>query len=52
MLKKIAIVSVFVLIVASLGSCRSKKNSCGYSKVEVKENMQQVQQDVVVACVD
>ena len=51
MLKKIAVVSVFVLIVASLGSCRSKKSSCGYSKVEVKENIQQVQQDVV-ACVD
>ena len=52
MLKRIAIVSVFVLIVASLGSCRSKKSSCGYSKVNVQEKTQEAPQDMVTASVD
>jgi len=52
MLKKIAFVFLFVFVIASLGSCRSKKQSCGYSKVNVQEKTQDLQQDVDYACID
>jgi hypothetical protein len=52
MLKKIAIVFVFIFVAVSLGSCRSKKKSCNYGKINVQEKTQEVQQYVVVACVD
>lgn len=51
-MKKVIIVIVFIFAVTSLSSCRSKKKSCGYSKVEVKQNVQQIEQDLVVACID
>lgn len=46
-MKKLVIALVFVFTVASLGSCRSKKNSCDYSV-----NNQDAQQEVVVACIE
>jgi hypothetical protein len=52
MLKKIAVVFVFIFVVASLGSCRSKKQSCGYSKINVQEKTQEVTQNIDVACID
>ncbi len=51
-MRKVVIVIVFIFAVASLSSCRSKKNGCDYSKVEAKQNMQQIEQDLVVACID
>ncbi len=52
MFKKIAIAFVFIFVAASLGSCRSKKSSCNYSKVNTQEKAQETQTDVVYACVD
>ncbi|MCF6350460.1 MAG: hypothetical protein L3J23_05445 [Flavobacteriaceae bacterium] len=46
-MKKLALVVVFVFAVASLTSCRSKKNSCDYGA-----NIQDTQQEVIVACVE
>lgn len=51
-MKKVVIAVVFIFAVVSLNSCRSKKKSCDYSKVEVKQNVQQLEQDVIVACID
>ncbi len=47
MLKKIVVVAVFVLVVVGLGSCRTKKSSCVYTKLDTIE---QTQNDV--ACID
>ncbi len=47
MLKKIIVVAIFVLVVVVLGSCRTKKSSCVYSKLDTIE---QTQNDV--ACID
>ena len=49
-MKKLIVLGVFVLAVASLTSCRSKKNSC--TKVNTQEILQAPQQDVLVACVN
>lgn len=50
-MKKLVLVVVFVVAIASLSSCRSKKNSCNYG-VNSQEQMQEAQQEVVVACID
>ncbi len=47
MLKKIVVIAIFVLVIVGLGSCRSKKSSCVYSKVN---SIEQTQNDV--ACID
>ncbi len=47
MLKKVIVVAVFVLVIVGLGSCRSKKSSCAYGKLDTIE---QTQDDV--ACID
>lgn len=52
MLKKTAIAFVFIFVAASLGSCRSKKSSCNYSKIKIQKKVQETQTDVLVACVD
>ena len=52
MYKKIAIVFVLIFVTAGLGSCRSKKSSCNYSKINVQEKAPKTTQDVVYACVD
>lgn len=52
-MKKLVILGVFVLAIASLSSCRSKKNSCDYSTINAQEKFQEAQQqDIIVACVD
>jgi hypothetical protein len=52
MFKKIAIVFVFIFITAGLGSCRSKKSSCDYSKINTQENIDKTSSDDVFACID
>jgi len=53
-MKKLIILGVFVLAIASLSSCRSKKSSCGYSSINTQEKIQEFQQqdDVIVASID
>ncbi len=46
-MKKLVLAVVFIFAVASLSSCRSKKNSCDYGV-----NTQDTEQEVVVACAE
>ena len=48
--KKAIVLVIFALAVLSLSSCRSKKNSC--TKVNTQEQIQQVQQNSDVACIE
>jgi hypothetical protein len=50
MSKKVIVLGIFALAVLSLSSCRSKKSSC--TKVDTQEQIQALQQDVEVACVE
>ncbi len=55
MFKKIIVLSVLVLAVLSLGSCRSKKSSCDYGKtntIKQNQNLPQQNNDIIVACVE
>jgi uncharacterized lipoprotein YbaY len=53
-MKKLVVIGIIALAVISLSSCRSKKKgaSCGYTQVNTQEKVQDVQQDVVTACID